>query len=193
MTELTELNFRILKAKFVLPYFACKIRTKYGSSVLVGSPAYITVEYNTLYNIILNERKKPKLCWNYEHTKAMRYRVHVRGRANNCTEYKWSSQYMKYYGLSAANERQTGRHRGYTDRQMVLRATVTFQPKTRVKIVHLNIMDLDEVTILLLLSMYSWLSLDISRHGPWTLTRWIFKGRQDITKIFSATIHTYMI
>ena len=38
MTELTELNFRILKAKFVLPYFACKIRTKYGSSVLVGSP-----------------------------------------------------------------------------------------------------------------------------------------------------------
>ena len=38
MTELTELNFRILKAKFVLTYFACKIRTKYGSSVLVGSP-----------------------------------------------------------------------------------------------------------------------------------------------------------
>ena len=48
MAELTELNFRILKAKFVLPYFACKIRTKYGSSVPVGSPANVQKPENVV-------------------------------------------------------------------------------------------------------------------------------------------------
>ena len=127
-------------------------KTLHNKSSRVHCIVFYEWEANNQKTVQNLEAKSPTEKKN--HSSAMCNRVHVHSRANNCTEYKSSSQYMKYYGLSAANERQTGRHTGYTDRQMVLRATMTFQPKPRVKNVHLSIMDPDAVTTLLLLSMY---------------------------------------
>ena len=40
MYILENLNFRIFKGKYVLPYFQLEIRTKYEISVTLGSPAF---------------------------------------------------------------------------------------------------------------------------------------------------------